>query len=161
MPVKFGQTSIRFWFFLSYLITTASLHSKRFESLVSHFTFQKLGSIILYLEVIFTMIISLSQGLPTTPGSQSMILNCLGRNELFFDFDYFTTGGYDRQKWEYCDMENPLGRFSCLSALIIGVAVESNLLEIYLTGKILLKLKEQTINSASLMSKKDFQSRKR
>ena len=22
MPVKFGQTSIRFWFFLSYLITT-------------------------------------------------------------------------------------------------------------------------------------------
>ena len=25
MPVKFGQTSIRFWFFLSYLITTVNL----------------------------------------------------------------------------------------------------------------------------------------
>ena len=107
------------------------------------------------------MIISLSQGLPTTQGSQSMILNCLGRNELFFDFDYFTTGGYDRQKWEYCDLENPLGRFSCLSVLIIGVAVESNLLEIYLTGKILLKMKEQTTNAASILSKKDFKSRKR
>ena len=115
----------------------------------------------LYLEVIFTMIISLSQGLPTTHGSQSMILNCLGRNELFFDFDYFATGGYDRQKWEYCDLENPLGRFSCLSVLIIGVAVESNLLEIYLTGIILLKMKEQTTNAASILSKKDFQSRKR
>ena len=107
------------------------------------------------------MIISLSQGLPTTPGSQGMILNCLGRNELFFDFDYFTAGGYDRQKWEHCDLENPLGKFLCFSALIIGVAIESNLLEIYLTGKILLKLKKQTINSASLLSKKDFQSRKR
>ena len=128
---------------------------------VIHFTFQKLGSIILYLEMIFTMIISLSQSLPTTPGSQSMILNCLGRNELFFDYDYFTTGGYDRQKWEYCDLENPLGRFSCLSVLIIGVAVESNLLEIYLTGKILLKIKEQTTNAASILSKKDFKSRKR
>ena len=37
MPVKFGQTSIRFWFFLSYLITTVALanHSRihfcRFE----------------------------------------------------------------------------------------------------------------------------------
>ena len=25
MPVKFGQTSIRFWFFLSYQITTVSV----------------------------------------------------------------------------------------------------------------------------------------
>ena len=107
------------------------------------------------------MIISLSQGLPTTHGSQSMILNCLGRNELFFDFDYFTTGGYDRQKWEYCDLENPLGKFLCFSVLIIGVAIESNLLEIYLTGKILLKIKEQTTNAASILSKKDFKSRKR
>ena len=107
------------------------------------------------------MIVSLSQGLPTTEGSQGMILNCLGRNELFFDFDYFTTGGYDRQKWQYCDFENPLGKFSCFLALIIGVAVESNLSEIYLTGKILWKMKEQTINAATLLSKKDFQSRKR
>ena len=128
---------------------------------VKSFKFQKLGSIIIYLEVIFAMIVSLSQGLPTTEGSQGMILNCLGRNELFFDFDYFAIGGYDRQKWEHCDLENPLGRFSCLSALIIGVAVESNLLEIYLTGIILLKMKKQTTNAASLLSKKDFQSRKR
>ena len=107
------------------------------------------------------MIVSLSQGLPTTEGSQGMILNCLGRNELFFDFDYFTTGGYDRQKWQYCDFENSLGKFSCFLALIIGVAVESNLSEIYLTGKILWKMKEQTINAASMLSKKDFQRRKR
>jgi hypothetical protein len=107
------------------------------------------------------MIISLSQAFPTTPGSQGMILNCLGRNELFFEFDYFTPGGYSRQKWKFCDFEHPLAKFSCLSALIIGVVVESNLLEIYMTGKIILKMKAQTIRSAFLMTKKDFQSRKR
>ena len=115
----------------------------------------------LSLEVIFSMIISVSQAFPTTPGSQGMILNCLGRNELFFEFDYFTPGGYSRQNWKFCDFENPLAKFSCLSALIIGVVVESNLLEIYMTGTILLKMKAQTNKSAFLLSKKDFQSRKR
>ena len=115
----------------------------------------------LSLEVIFSMIISVSQAFPTTPGSQGMILNCLGRNELFFEFDYFTPGGYSRQNWKFCDFENPLANFSCLSALIIGVVVESNLLEIYMTGTILLKMKAQTNKSAFLLSKKDFQSRKR
>ena len=107
------------------------------------------------------MIVSLSQAYPTTPGSQGMIVNCLGRNELFFEFDYFTPGGYSREKWKFCDFENPFGKFSCLSALIIGVVVESNLLEIYMTGTILLKMKAQTNKSAFLLSKKDFQSRKR
>ena len=126
-----------------------------------HFNFQKLGSLMLSLEAIFSMIVSLSQTFPTTPGSQAIIINCLGRNELFFEFDYFTLGGYSRQKWKFCDFENPFGKFSCLSAFIIGVVVESNLLEIYLTGKIILKMKAQTNKSAFLLSKKDFQSRKR
>ena len=125
------------------------------------FLFQKLGALILSLEVIFSMIISLSQAFPTTPGSQGLILNCLGRNELFFEFDYFTPGGYSRHKWKFCYFDNPFGKFSCLSALIIGVIVESNLLEIYMTGTIILKMRAQTNKSASLMTKKDFQSRKR
>ena len=123
--------------------------------------FQKLGSLMLSLEVIFSLIVTTSQAFPTTPGSQAMIINCLGRNELFFEFDYFTLGGYSRQKWKFCDFENPFGKFSCLSAFIIGVVVESNLLEIYLTGKIIVKMKAQTNKSAFLLSKKDFQSRKR
>ena len=115
----------------------------------------------LSLEVIFSLIVTTSQAFPTTPGSQAIIINCLGRNELFFEFDYFTLGGYSRQKWKFCDFENPFGKFSCLSALIIGVVVESNLLEIYMTGKIILKMKAQTNKSAFLLTKKDFQSRKR
>ena len=31
MPVKFGQTSIRFWFFLSYLITTVNTYLQPFS----------------------------------------------------------------------------------------------------------------------------------
>ena len=113
------------------------------------------------LEVIFSMILSLSQAFPTTPGSQGMILNCLGRNELFFEFDYFTPGGHKRENWKFCDFDHPLAKFSCLSAIIIGVIIESNLLEIYMTGKIILKMKAQTNKSALLLTKKDFQSRKR
>ena len=101
------------------------------------------------LEVIFSIILSLSQAFPTTPGSQGMILNCLGRNELFFEFDYFTPGGHKRENWKFCDFDHPLAKFSCLSALIIGVVVESNLLEIYMTGTILLKMKAQTNKSTS------------
>ena len=43
MPVKLCHTSLRFWFFLSYLITTVSLHSKCFVSLVKSFYISETG----------------------------------------------------------------------------------------------------------------------
>ena len=120
-----------------------------------------MGSLILALEIAFAALISLAQGYPTTPGSQSMILNCLGRNEVFFEFDYFTIGGFDRKNWKHCDVENLFGKFGCLITLIIGVTVESNFLEIFLTGRILCTMNYQTNNSAHMLTEKDFSSRKR
>ena len=116
---------------------------------------------ILSLEVLFTICISLAQWFPTTPGSQSVIINCLGRNEIFFDFDYFAIGGNNRKNWEHCDFESPVAKLSCFTTLVIGFTVQSNLIEIFLTGRVLWEMKNSTNASASLMTRQAYQNRKR
>ena len=110
----------------------------------------------------FAMVFALAQWYPTSPGSQSIIIHCLGRNEVFFEFDFFVEGGYERSaKGKLCQIKNPIGKGSCYTALIIGAIVESNLLEIFLTGRVLMEMKKSTKNSASMLSRKSFKARKR
>ena len=121
-----------------------------------------MASVCLLMEVAFALIFALAQWYPTTPGMQSISIHCLGRNELFFEFDYFIEGGYDRSaKDGWCQIGNILGKYSCFSALFLAVVVESNLLEIFLTGSILFEMKKGTKNAAFMLSKKALCARKR
>ena len=108
------------------------------------------------------MVFALAQWYPTLPGSQAVIIHCLGRNEIFFEFDYFVEGGYDRSaKGQLCQFTNPIGKWSCNTALVIGAIVESNLLEGFFTRMVLREMKKSTQNSASMLSRKSFKARKR
>ena len=116
------------------------------------------------LEVLVSLVMSIARSISTTPGSQSMVLNCLGRNEVFFEFDYFITGGHDRNVGRYChqgDIENTFGKWFYFFALLTGFILKSNLFEIYLIGKVMYEMKESTINSGPMLSRKAFQERKR
>ena len=96
---------------------------------------------------------------------QKALHYCLGRYEIFFDFDYFVVGGYGRSVAEFgvnlCQIENGAGRWACNSVLLVGLFVGSNLPEIYLTGKVVIEMKKHTNNASILLSKKSFQARKR
>ena len=62
--------------------------------------FQKLASICLICEFIFAAAVSYC---PFYLGAyrQRMVYYCLGHDELFFDFDYFITGGYNRSAGDF------------------------------------------------------------
>ena len=70
-------------------------------------------------EVLIALVIAIAHFLPTTPGSQSMILNCLSRNEVFFEFDYFIVGGHDRSQGSFCQIENIFGKLFCYATLVL------------------------------------------
>ena len=53
------------------------------------------------------------------------------------------------------------GKWFCYGTLIAGFISESNLFEIYLIGKVVKEMKENTNNSAPMLSRKAFQDRKR
>ena len=60
--------------------------------------FQKLASICLVCELIFATAVSYCN---MYLYRQRLIYDCLGRDELFFDFDYFIIGGYNRSAGDF------------------------------------------------------------
>ena len=62
--------------------------------------FQKLASICLICEFIFAAAVSYCH-MYLGAYRQSLIYDCLGRDELFFDFDYFIIGGYNRSAGDF------------------------------------------------------------
>ena len=61
----------------------------------------------------------------------------------------------------YFQVENPLGRWMCNGTLVVGLIVESNLLEIYFIGKVAFAIKKHTKSAALLLSRKGLEARKR
>ena len=98
--------------------------------------------------------------IPSYPEGDSLVNNCLGRNEVYFDFDYFVSGGISRSK-EYCSMGNQIGKFFCQFCLVGFVFLSSNICEIFLMTKIYFAVKEQTKSVESLLTKSAFEERKR
>jgi hypothetical protein len=50
-------------------------------------------------ELLFGVIATFFLWLPTEPENSSFVLSCLGEDDaIYFDFDYFTPGGYTRNK---------------------------------------------------------------
>ena len=97
---------------------------------------------------------------PTIPETQPTILNCLGRQELFFEFDYFTPGGHRRSK-KYCQIDNVLGKYACMGAIFVSTVLGANVMEIFFNINVLIAVKNQTRNTSSMLSRTAFESRKR
>ena len=121
---------------------------------------KKLTKIITYFELLLTTIVTLSMWFPTSPSTSSTLLSCLGRNEVYFDFDYFVKGGHSRTK-EYCQIQSTLGRYTCYTTLGIELLVASNVLDFLLVKRILQVMKLQTQSVASMISPESLSSRQR
>ena len=121
---------------------------------------KKLAKIIPYFELLFTSIVTLAMWFPTSPSTSSTLLSCLGRNEVYFDFDYFVKGGHSRTK-EYCQMQSIFGRFTCYATLGIELLVASNIIDFLLVKKILQVMKLQTQSVASMISPESLSTRQR
>ena len=113
------------------------------------------------MELIFGLIATFFLWLPTGPENSSFILNCLGKDDaIYFDFDYFTPGGYSRKK-KYCHFENVFGKYLCDGFLAVLVIITSNIFEVFFTSAVVLKMKKSTASVTEMLSSKAIAHRKR
>lgn len=122
-----------------------------------HVTPQKLQTICLAMEAMLMALISLAHWFPTTP--KPLVLRCLGQgSEIYYDF---SVSGGQSGKTQYCVIDNVIGKYACYVTLLVGVMTWSNILEIFFTVKILIYMRNQTKNIASMVSKEAFSKRNR
>jgi hypothetical protein len=110
-------------------------------------------------------ILTIIQIYPPTPHTSGghLLLTCLGRPEVFYDFDYFKEGG------EYanirgispCLERSGLSWLVCVGAQGVQVAISSNLTEVFILGHILISMKRQTNEIAPMLSRQSLESRRR
>ena len=122
---------------------------------------QALADILLVGEVLFSIAYSVLFSLPRYPEGNSRINNCKGRNEVFFDYDYFVLGGISRGSDEYCIIENPFGKYACEAYIVIAIVICSNFCEIFFLGRIVMFMKNQTISVKEFLTKSVFEDRRR
>ena len=114
---------------------------------------QKFGRVIVFLEVVYALTASFILWMPTGPENSSMILNCLGKDDvIYFEYDYFIPGGYSR-KQKFCVYDNIIGRFLCQGYIV--------LLAIFLTSAVMLEMKKSTASVIEMLSRKSLAERKR
>ena len=122
---------------------------------------QKFGYIIVILELVFALMATLFLWLPNSPENSSFVLNCLGEDDLiYFEFDYFTPGGYSRKK-SYCNFDHILAKYFCQGSLVLLGLVASNILEIFLTSAVMIEMKKSTTSVTNLLTKKSLADRRR
>ena len=113
------------------------------------------------MELVFALIATLILWIPTGPENSSFIFNCLGKDDIiYFDYDYFTPGGYSRKK-KFCMFDNVVGRFLCQGYLVLLVLMSANVFEIFLTSAVMLKMKKSTASVTQMLSRKSLEERKR
>ena len=113
------------------------------------------------MELLFGVIATFFLWLPTGPENSSFILNCLGKDDaIYFDFDYFTPGGYSRKKI-YCHFDNIFGNYLCEGFLAVLVIITSNIGEVFLTSAVISKMKKSTASVTEMLSSKALAHRKR
>ena len=122
---------------------------------------QKFGRIIVFLEVVYALTASFILWMPTGPENSSMLLNCLGQDDvIYFDYDYFIPGGYSRVK-KFCMYDNIIGRSLCQGYLVLLALLTSNIFEIFLTSAVMLEMKKSTASVTEMLSRKSLAERKR
>ena len=109
-----------------------------------YFFLQGLGDILVCIHFILSIFCSYVM----TFGSTSSALTlCLGQNEVFFDFDYFETGGIVRNQVP-CKNDSSYMKYLCMGSVTIVAIVSSNICEIYFNARVMLQMKTQSITSA-------------
>ena len=113
------------------------------------------------MELLFALVAAMFLWLPNIPENTSVVLNCIGNDDvIYFKYDYFTPGGYSRKK-KYCHLNDIIGKYVCQGFLGLLMLISSNLLEIYLTSAVMFEIKKNTESVIQLLSKKSFADRKR
>ena len=84
---------------------------------------------------------------------QRMIAYCIGKRVMFFEFDY--AGKY------FYNFDNIFIQYFCIFIITAGKIIGSNIIEVYLMGRVLFDMKKKTNIAASLLSSKALQTRKR
>ena len=112
-------------------------------------------------EVLFSLGDGVLFLIPRYPEGNPVTNNCVGRNEVYFEFDYFVTGGISLGGGQFCMIENPLGKYTCYASIGIAIIVCSNLFEIFFLGRIVMSMKAQTESVKQYLTKSLFEERKR
>ena len=112
-------------------------------------------------EVLFSFGYSLLLTMPRYPEGNPIVNNCKGRNEVYFQFDYFIADGISRDGGQYCMVENPLGKYACYMSIGIAIIVCSNMCEVFFLGRIVMSMKTQTESVKQYLTKSVFEESKR
>ena len=120
-----------------------------------------LANVVMVGEVLFSLGFSTLFLIPRYPEGNPVANDCKGRNEVYFQFDYFVVGGISPGGGQYCMIENPLGKYACYSSIGIAIIVCSNLFEIFFLGRIVMSMKAQTESVKEYLTKSLFEERKR
>ena len=94
----------------------------------------------------------------TNPGSQ-VVGFCLGRREIYYNFDYFNIGGQSRVH-VMCNFENIYLKWACYICQVIKKPICSNLIEIFFITRILMTMKIHTNSIVNLVTPKVLEERK-
>jgi hypothetical protein len=99
---------------------------------------------------------------PYTAGGHTL-LTCLGRPEVFYDFDYFKEGGgyANIHGITPCLERSGLSWLVCVGAQGVKLAISSNLTEVYFLGHVLVSMKRQTNRIAPLLTPRSLECRHR
>jgi hypothetical protein len=110
-------------------------------------------------------IMTIIMSYPISPlvGLGKNLLTCLGRTELFYDFDYFKEGGGYANIYGVSPCLERSGSLwlLCVGTQSLRMAIGSNLAEIYFLGHILVSIKKQTNGIAPLLSRQSLECRRR
>jgi hypothetical protein len=102
---------------------------------------------------------------PPSPYSAGVykLLTCLGRPEVFYDFDYFKEGGgyANVLGGSPCFDRYGLSWLVCVVTKSVRVGIGSNLAEIYFLGHVLLSIKRQTKGIAHSLTRRSLEVRQR
>ena len=129
-------------------------------SICKNTVLQTLANIVIGVEILFALSSGLVLAIPSFPEGDSVVNYCLGRQEVYFDFDFFLSEGVSRQK-SYCSIDDYIGRQLCYGFVGAILLVTSNVCEIYLLIRIVFSIKQQTNNVKFLITKSAFEERTR
>jgi hypothetical protein len=99
---------------------------------------------------------------PYTAGGYTL-LTCLGRSELFNDFDYFKKGGgyANIRGISPCLERSGLSWLVCVCVHGLKIAMSCNLTEFYFLGHIMVSMKRQTNGIAPMLTPRSLERRQR
>jgi hypothetical protein len=125
-------------------------------------TFQTVAKSVIMVSLLLPVYFIIIFHIPPDPGTSYSLLQCLGRREVYFDFDYFRPGGYSG-RYEICTHQEPnsLANICCKLNRVISILIRSNLLEIFLLGSVIFHIKSSTLGAAGLITPRALRQRHR